>query len=99
MEDIKLDEIREREILQGPVKKKSGFKSFMKKFFLILVLLAGAWIWWQYFYVFGIGVKSGTLNYVVKKGNVFKTYEGKLIQNRFRSKIPGVSVPKRLSFQ
>ena len=29
------------------------------------------------------------MNYVVKKGNLFKTYEGKLIQSGFRSKTPG----------
>jgi len=39
--------------------------------------------------VFGEGVKSGELNYVVKKGNIFKTYEGKLIQTGIRSKTPG----------
>jgi hypothetical protein len=39
--------------------------------------------------VFGEGVKSGELNYVVKKGYVFKTYEGKLIQSGFRSRSPG----------
>ena len=53
------------------------------------MLLAGIWIWWNYYYVFGEGVKSGELNYVVKKGNVFKTYEGKLIQSGFRSKAAG----------
>ena len=29
------------------------------------------------------------MNYVVKKGNIFKTYEGKLIQSGFRSKTAG----------
>ena len=33
-------------------------------------------------------MKSGELNYVVKKGYVFKTYEGKLIQSGLRSKSP-----------
>ena len=46
-------------------------------------------IWWNYYYVFGEGVKSGELNYVVKKGNIFKTYEGKLIQAGLRSKAAG----------
>jgi hypothetical protein len=40
-------------------------------------------------YVFGEGVKSGELNYLVKKGYIFKTYEGKLIQSGFRSRSPG----------
>jgi hypothetical protein len=38
--------------------------------------------------VFGEGAKSGELNYLVKKGYVFKTYEGKLIQSGLRSKSP-----------
>ena len=45
--------------------------------------------WWNYYFVFGEGVKSGQLNYVVKKGNIFKTYEGKLIQSGFRTQAPG----------
>lgn len=61
----------------------------LRYLFLILILLGGIMIWWKYFYVFGEGVKSGELNYVVKKGNVFKTYEGKLIQTGFRSKTAG----------
>jgi hypothetical protein len=61
----------------------------MSFFLLFILLLAGIWIWWSYYYVFGEGVKSGELNYVVKKGNVFKTYEGKLIQSGFRSKAAG----------
>ena len=70
-------------------KKKNGFRKFMTFFFLLILLIAGIWIWWNYYYVFGEGVKSGELNYVVKKGNVFKTYEGKLIQSGFRSKTAG----------
>jgi hypothetical protein len=34
-------------------------------------------------FVFGEGVKSGQLNFAVYKGNVFKTYEGKIIQEGF----------------
>jgi len=70
-------------------KSTSGFKKFMRIFALISILVIAALIWWQYFYVFGEGVKSGELNYVVKKGNFFKTYEGKLIQSGFRSKAAG----------
>ncbi len=56
---------------------------------LALLFIAGIMIWWKYFYVFGEGVKSGELNYLVKKGNIFKTYEGKLIQSGFRSRNTG----------
>ena len=68
---------------------KSGFKKFMRIFLLIIILVLGFIFWWNYFYVFGEGVKSGELNYVVKKGNIFKTYEGKLIQSGFKSKSAG----------
>jgi hypothetical protein len=65
----------------------------MKKIFFIVaaILLSGAAtiIYWKYFFVFGQGVKSGHLNYVVLKGDIFKTYEGKLIQEGIRSKTPG----------
>ena len=71
------------------VKTKNGFKNFMGKFLIIALLLLGLLVWWQYYYVFGEGVKSGELNYVVKKGNIFKTYEGKLIQSGFKSKTVG----------
>lgn len=81
MSDIRFDSIEPQ--------KKSGFKKFMRWFFLILVLVLGFMMWWKYFNVFGEGVKSGELNYVVKKGNIFKTYEGKLIQSGIRSKGAG----------
>lgn len=59
----------------------------MKKFLTIaiiaLVAILSLFVYWKYFYVFAEGVKSGVLNYAVYKGNVFKTYEGKLIQQGF----------------
>ncbi|SEA10335.1 hypothetical protein SAMN05192529_10853 [Arachidicoccus rhizosphaerae] len=59
----------------------------MKKFvtitILILVVFTGLFVYVKYYYVFATGVKSGVLNYAVYKGNVFKTYEGKLIQQGF----------------
>ncbi len=70
-------------------KKRSGFKKFLTYFLLLVLVVAGFLVWWNYYYVFGEGVKSGELNFVVKKGNVFKTYEGKLIQSGFRSKTVG----------
>lgn len=56
---------------------------------LIILVVAGVFIYWRYYYVFGEGVKSGELNYLVKKGYLFKTYEGKLIQSGFRGGAPG----------
>lgn len=70
-------------------KKKSGVKKFLGWLGIISIIVLLIVIWWKYYFVFGEGVKSGELNYVVKKGNIFKTYEGKLIQSGIRSKTPG----------
>jgi hypothetical protein len=65
----------------------------MKKFGFItlgVIILAGAIFFCiRFLFVFGEGVKAGQLNYVVKKGYVFKTYEGKLIQSGIQSKTQG----------
>ena len=65
----------------------------MRKFWAVAILLllaigAGAF-YFRFYFVYGEGVKSGELNYVVKKGLIFKTYEGKLIQSGLRSKAAG----------
>ena len=54
----------------------------------IAAVLAAA-AYFRFFFVFGEGDKSGELNYVVYKGVLFKTYEGKLIQTGIRSKAAG----------
>ena len=55
-------------------------KRVMKKYWgIITVLLAvglAVFFYFRFYFVFGEGVKSGELNYVVYKGLVFKTYEG-----------------------
>jgi hypothetical protein len=53
---------------------------------LILLVLGAGFIYWKFYFVFGEGAKAGELNFLVKKGYVFKTWEGKLIQSGLRSK-------------
>ena len=43
----------------------------------------------RYYWVFAYGYRAGTLNYVVYKGYIWKTYEGELIQTGVKSKTPG----------
>ena len=69
--------------------RRSPIQKFITIFIVILLFVGFGIFWWNYLFVFGEGVKSGQLNYVVKKGNVFKTYEGKLIQSGIRSQTPG----------
>jgi hypothetical protein len=62
----------------------------MKKFLaisvsVILVAILG-FVIVRYYWVFGDGYKAGTLNYVVRKGIIFKTYEGEVILAGFQNK-------------
>lgn len=50
---------------------------------VILLVLIG-FIYWRYYFVFAEGTKAGILNTFQKKGILFKTYEGQLIQSGFR---------------
>ena len=65
----------------------------MKKFWMIgaVLLTVGlaVFLYFRFWFVFGEGVKSGELNYVVYKGLIFKTYEGKMIQSGIRSRTAG----------
>lgn len=49
---------------------------------LAVLLIAG---YFRFYWRFATGVKSGELNFVVHKGILFKTYEGKMIQTGVRS--------------
>ena len=52
---------------------------------ILLLLGAGAFVYFKFFFVLGEGVKAGELNQIVYKGWVWKTYEGRLILTGFRS--------------
>ncbi|WP_296705470.1 hypothetical protein [Algoriphagus sp.] len=65
----------------------------MKKFAWILgistLVIFLIFFWWKFYFVFGEGVKAGSLNYFVKKGVIFKTYEGRVVQEGFQSPTAG----------
>lgn len=50
---------------------------------LLVALLLAGFVYFKFYFVFGEGVKAGELNFVVYKGYVFKTYEGRVIQAGF----------------
>ena len=55
---------------------------------LVFVLLALVpFIYWRFYYVVADGTQAGMLNVFQKKGLIFKTYEGKLIQSGFKANI------------
>jgi hypothetical protein len=66
---------------------------------IVLALIGlGVFFYIKFYFVFAVGVKSGQLNYVMEKGYIFKTYEGKLIQTGFRSKTPGALTSNEFEF-
>ena len=65
---------------------------------VVLVILLTAFIYWRYYFVFGEGVKAGNLNFVVYKGYVFKTWEGRLIQTGFKSQASGAIQSNEFDF-
>jgi hypothetical protein len=65
--------------------------------FSVVLILALAF-WWRYYFVFGEGVKAGNLNFLVKKGFIFKTYEGRLIQDGLKSETPGALQSNEFEF-
>ncbi len=63
-----------------------GRKTFRTVIILLIIGLV-IFSYVRFFWVFGSGTKAGTLNTFMKKGYVFKTYEGKVIQSGFRQNI------------
>ncbi len=59
-------------------------KNWLRRIIFILVILAGIFFYFRFYWVFGTGTKAGVLNYFMKKGYIFKTYEGKVIQSGFK---------------
>ncbi len=59
----------------------------MRKFLgitlVVLILVLIGFFFWRYNFVFAEGTKAGVLNTIQKKGFIFKTYEGKIIQTGF----------------
>jgi len=73
-------------------------KKFLTISIIVLVLVGIVVFWWRFYFVFGEGVKAGTLNYIVKKGYLFKTWEGRLIQTGFKTPAPGAIQSNEFQF-
>lgn len=75
-----------------------NMKKFLVILFVLIIIFLSGWIWWRYYYVFGEGVKAGNLNFVVYKGYLFKTWEGRLIQVGFKTPTPGAIQSNEFDF-
>ena len=62
---------------------------YVKIGIFVIILILAAVGYWRYYFVFSEGVKGGTLNYFEKKGYVFKTWEGRIVQEGFQSPTAG----------
>lgn len=49
--------------------------------FVLILSISALWFWWSYYYTYSDGNRSGLLQKMSHKGNIFKTYEGELILN------------------
>jgi len=56
---------------------------------IIILLIIGFCIYFysHFYWEFGSGTKAGTLNTFMRKGYIFKTYEGKIIQSGFKANV------------
>jgi hypothetical protein len=56
---------------------------------IIIIGVLAVVFWYKYLFIFSEGVKAGNLNYFEKKGVLFKTYEGRVVQEGFQSPTAG----------
>ncbi len=60
-------------------------RKFVFLFTLFILLFGSGYVYWFYYNSFSDGTRDGLLIKFSRKGNVFKTYEGELIQQGLRS--------------
>jgi hypothetical protein len=81
--------VPERPLVNKSTRVKSGFRKFIRWVLFFLVICLAVFIYIKYLFVFGEGSKAGELNFFVKKGYIFKTYEGRVIQTGYKTNVPG----------
>ncbi|MFY7899819.1 MAG: hypothetical protein ACOVNY_06520 [Chitinophagaceae bacterium] len=64
-----------------------NISKILKSIVAVIVICIIIFVYWKYFFVYAEGTKAGQLNTFQKKGFVFKTWEGKLIQSGFRANV------------
>jgi hypothetical protein len=62
-------------------------KKFLRYLLVFILLALVPFIYWRFYYPVADGTQAGMLNVFQKKGLLFKTYEGKLIQSGFKANI------------
>jgi hypothetical protein len=67
------------------LKKKGGCGKYVFMFLFAFLLIGGVAFWWKYYYTYSDGSRSGMLQKLSHKGNIFKTYEGELVLSSIAS--------------
>jgi hypothetical protein len=86
---------KERKVMKTP---SSGLKRILRFGIPVVVIILAVLLWYRYYFVFGEGVRAGSLNFIVKKGYVFKTWEGRIIQEGFKTAVPGAMQSNEFDF-
>lgn len=60
-------------------------KKFLTMVILLVLVLGAGVVYWRFYFPFAEGNRSGLLIRFMRKGYVFKTYEGRMIQAGLRS--------------
>jgi hypothetical protein len=67
------------------IKKKGGCGKYFALFLVVFILVGGLLFWWKYYYTYSDGSRSGMLQKLSHKGNIFKTHEGELVLSSIAS--------------
>lgn len=54
-------------------------KSLFRWLLFLIVIIAGIFVYWKYFYTYSEGYRAGLLQKFSHKGTLIKTYEGEMI--------------------
>jgi hypothetical protein len=67
-------------------------------FFLFLILISAGYVYWNYYNSYSEGTREGVLYKFSRKGDVYKTYEGEMIQPGYRPPAAGGIGSNNFSF-
>lgn len=72
-------------ITTKPATRRSGsVRKVLVLVFLALFAVLAFFVWWNYYYTYSDGSRTGLLQKFSRRGNLFKTYEGELILSSVR---------------